>query len=114
MPLLMCAVHKLSCGLLKLLEALNLKVMRQAHRAVTQAATEAGLAESALQHPSELGLRHTFTALEMGKRVETVRSASARDEARSAYAHTLMNHDMPEPQNWASQAPSALQFHLYA
>ena len=73
--------------------------MRQAHQAVTQAATELGLAESALQHPSELGLRHTFMALEMGKRVETVRLASARDEAQSAYAHALMNHDMPEPQN---------------
>ena len=73
--------------------------MRQAHQAVRQAATELGLAESALQHPSELGLRHTFTALEMGKRVETVRSASARDEAQSTYAQIVMNHDMPESQN---------------
>ncbi len=73
--------------------------MRQAHQAVRQAATELGLAESALQHPSELGLRHTFTALAMGKRLETVRSASARDEAQSTYAQIVMNHDMPESQN---------------
>ncbi len=71
--------------------------MRPAHQAVRQAAIELGLAESALQHPSELGLRHTFTALAMGK-ISTVRSGSARAKAQSAYAQTLTNHDMPEPQ----------------
>lgn len=73
--------------------------MGQAHQAVRQAATELGLAESALQHPSELGLRHPFTALAMGETVETVRSLSARDEAQSACAQILTNHDMAEPQS---------------
>ncbi len=73
--------------------------MRQAHQAVRQAATELGLAESALQHPSELGLRHTFTTLAMGKRLETVRSVSARAKAQSASAQTLMNHDMHMPES---------------
>lgn len=75
--------------------------MRQAHQAMRRATTELGLAESALQYPSELGLRHTFTALAVGKRPETVKSPSARDGAQSAYAQTVMNHDMPESQNLA-------------
>lgn len=64
-----------------------------------QAAIGPGVAESGLQHLSKLGLRHTFTALAVGKIVETARCASARDEAQSAHAQTLMSHDMPESQN---------------